>query len=461
MPWAFLRLEGHMQVHSDRVRILSDGAIKNGPVVYWMSRDQRVRDNWALLYAQELALERNAPLVVVFALAAEFLGAMPRQYSFMLRGLAGVKERLASLNISFVLLVGIPEQQIARFIEENDVALLVTDFDPLRIKRAWKRAVCDTIHIPFYEVDTHNIVPCWKTSQKQEYGAFTIRPKIRHLLSEYLEGFPDVTRHPFAWGSSSGSIDWAAVEGSLGVDKRVGGVGWLVPGETEAMTALHSFSATGLSEYDRDRNDPCKRGQSDFSPYLHFGQLSAQRVALEIENRGVMDDAKAAFLEELIIRRELSDNFCFYNDVYDRFEGFPLWARKSLNEHREDHRPYIYSIQEFEECETHDDLWNAAQMEMVKRGKMHGYMRMYWAKKILEWSPSPEEALGIATYLNDRYEFDGRDPNGYAGIAWAIGGVHDRPWGTRSVFGSIRYMSYNGCRSKFNVKAYLTYVQSL
>jgi len=171
--------------------------------------------------------------------------------------------------------------------------------------------------------------------------------------------------------------------------------------------------------------------------------------------------SKDAFLEELIVRRELSDNFCFYNANYDNFEGFPAWAKKTLNEHRNDRRKYLYTPEQFENALTHDELWNAAQMEMVKKGKMHGYMRMYWAKKILEWTESPEQAMEIAVYLNDRYELDGRDPNGYAGIAWSIGGVHDRAWNSRPVFGKIRYMSYNGCKTKFNIKTYIENVQSL
>ena len=170
---------------------------------------------------------------------------------------------------------------------------------------------------------------------------------------------------------------------------------------------------------------------------------------------------KNAFLEELIVRRELSDNFCYYNPDYDNIGGFPDWARKTHDKHRKDPRAVIYSRDQFEHAQTHDDLWNAAQMEMVKRGKMHGYMRMYWAKKILEWTQSPEIALETAIYLNDRYEIDGRDPNGYTGIAWSIGGVHDRAWSERSVFGKVRYMSYNGCKSKFNIKKYIERINSL
>lgn len=200
---------------------------------------------------------------------------------------------------------------------------------------------------------------------------------------------------------------------------------------------------------------------SNLSSYLHFGQISAQRVALEVQPFIEYAESQKSFLEELIVRRELSDNFCFYNKYYDSFEGFPNWAKKTLNEHRNDKREFIYSLQQFEDAKTHDDLWNAAQIEMTTTGKMHGFMRMYWAKKILEWSASPEDALETAIYLNDKYELDGRDPNGYVGCAWSIGGVHDRAWAERPVFGKIRFMNYNGCKRKFDINSYIKKISLL
>jgi deoxyribodipyrimidine photo-lyase len=200
---------------------------------------------------------------------------------------------------------------------------------------------------------------------------------------------------------------------------------------------------------------------SDLSPYLHFGQIASQRVAWEVRRAEAPAEAKQAFLEELIVRRELADNFCYYNPAYDQVAGFPAWAQQTLDQHRRDPRDYLYELPDWEAGRTHDDLWNAAQLEMVRRGKMHGYLRMYWAKKILEWSATPEEALATAIYLNDRYELDGRDPNGYTGVAWSIGGVHDRPWGERPVFGKIRYMSRAGCQRKFNVEQYIAWVREL
>ena len=218
------------------------------------------------------------------------------------------------------------------------------------------------------------------------------------------------------------------------------------------MKQLGHFLEHKLVGYERDRNDPNIDGQSGLSPYLHFGQISAQRVALEVL-KGMKD--AGAFLEELIVRKELSDNYCYYNQHYDDMQGFPAWAIKSLAEHEKDRREYLYTQQELEKARTHDDLWNAAQNEMLQTGKMHGYMRMYWAKKILEWTESPAAALRAAIYLNDRYELDGRDANGYAGIAWSLGGLHDRAWKERAIFGKVRYMSYKGAKSKFDVQSYI------
>ena len=272
----------------------------------------------------------------------------------------------------------------------------------------------------------------------------------------FLEDFPAPARHPVGWAGERPEIPWKELPATPGIDPAVPEVTWISPGERQARGALRHFLERKLQFYGERRNDPTLDGQSDLSPYLHFGQLGAQRVALEVESRRGHDASREAFLEELIVRRELADNFCFYQPHYDTFAGFPAWAQKTLNQHRGDRREHLYSAAELESGRTHDELWNAAQGDMVRRGKMHGYMRMYWAKKILEWTASPEEAQAVAIYLNDRYELDGRDPNGYAGIAWSIGGVHDRAWFERPVFGKIRYMSYNGCRNKFKVEAYIS-----
>jgi deoxyribodipyrimidine photo-lyase len=443
-----------------RVRILKEGKQVAGPVVYWMQRDQRVHDNWALIYAQTKALEKNVPLFVVFNLVPTFLDATIRQYGFMLKGLHEVEHELQRYNIPFVLLTGDVGEQIPSFLNNVDASLLVSDFNPLKIVRKWKKSIADKIVIPFHEVDAHNIVPCLVTSNKQEYGAYTIRPKIHRLLPEFLEEFPQLKK----MGKSATSFhknNWVEAKINLKIKFDVPEVGWITPGESAAILELERFIRNKLNKYSKSRNDPTLDAQSGLSPYLHFGQLSAQRIVLATQPFTEYGESQQSFLEELIVRRELSDNFCYYNKNYDSVEGFYQWAKDSLNLHRNDKRDYIYTLKEFEHANTHDELWNAAQSEMIHKGKMHGYIRMYWAKKILEWTGSPQEAMQIAIHLNDKYELDGRDPNGYAGIAWSIGGVHDRAWFEREVFGKIRYMNYNGCKRKFEVEKYITQMNEL
>lgn len=440
------------KMNKKRIKILKEVGAKKGPIIYWMQREQRVNDNWALIYAYEKSLETKQTLIVVFNIVDKFLQATLRQYYFMIEGLKEVESKLDKLNIRFELLLGKPDEQIPKYISKQEASLLVTDFNPLKISREWKEKVKSKINISFYEIDSHNIVPVWEASPKLEFAAYTIRPKINNRLPEYLDDFPKLKK--FSKTVNQSKINWDSVYKSLKIDISIKPVDHFIPGENAANNILQNFIEQKLNSYSDDRNDPNKKGISNISPYLHFGHISAQRIAL-ILNQFQEDKSVASYLEELIIRRELSDNFCYYNPNYDSFEGFHDWAKTSLNLHRDDKRDFLYSLEEFEHAKTHDDLWNAAQMEMVTTGKMHGYMRMYWAKKILEWTKSPEEALTFGIYLNDKYELDGRDPNGYVGLAWSIGGVHDRAWGERPVFGKVRYMNYNGCKRKFDVKNYI------
>lgn len=439
--------------HIDRRRIhhLNSEHDSGGPVVYWMSREQRVNDNWGLLYARDLAGD-SRPLVVVFSLVPSFLGATLRHYDFMLRGLEQVEAGLADLGISFVLRMGSPEFEIPAFVREIGAGVLVTDFDPLRVKQGWQETVCCNINISFIEVDGHNVVPARFVSDKQEYAARTIRPKIQRLLPEFLTDFPVLSGQKVC-SLGFEPVNWDELRQELAVDSDVGPVS-LVPGEKAASQALDEFIEMRLSRYAAERNDPNAKAVSGLSPYFHFGQLAPQRAAYNAAFSGVGENQEA-YIEELVIRRELSDNFCLYNPKYDSLEGAAQWARKTLDEFRDDIREYLYTYKEFEEGRTHSALWNAAQRQLTVSGQMHGYMRMYWAKKILEWSESPEEAVRIAVELNDRFALDGRDPNGYVGVLWSIAGVHDRAWKKRPVFGSIRYMNEKGCRRKFDVDKYI------
>lgn len=440
-------------INIKRVKNLRKARVAAGPVLYWMSRDQRVEDNWALAYAVEMAENNNQPVMVAFCMVNDFLGATWRQYHFMLKGLARVEAQLHALNIPFSLLMGDPVSTLTNFLRLHKISHLVTDFDPLRIKQEWQQQVAGQNDINFDVVDAHNVVPCYLASGKEEYGAYTFRPKITRLLPEFLDEFPPLIRQP--GNHHLQRINWNAVSIGLETDFSVRPVEWLQPGEQGAKVTFGKFVETGLPFYAAKRNDPNEKNTSGLSPYLHFGHISAQRIALELVKNFPRNENIDAFLEELIVRRELSDNFCYYNPNYDNHKGFRSWALKTLQEHSDDNRDYTYSLSQFEEAKTHDTLWNAAQYQLAHTGNMHGYLRMYWAKKILEWSASPEKAMEIAVTLNDRYQLDGRDPNGYTGCAWSIGGVHDRAWGERNVFGKIRYMNRKGCERKFDVEKYI------
>jgi photolyase PhrII len=445
---------------SDRITLLNNRPVTDSKlVIYWMSRDQRVWDNHALLASAQLAVEKGKKLRVLFCLNGNFPGANLRSFDFMLRGLEETAQRLSELGIRFDLLRGEPSAEVSRYVREKDCAALFSDFDPLRVKRQWKEAVNREIDIAHFEVDAHNIVPCRTASQKQEYGAYTLRPKINRLLPFYLNDLPELSvQRELLDSAGEGNVTNALSAQSLLADMQLDGsvpALSLPSGEAAAEKAMRDFISGKLYGYDELRNLPELDRQSDLSPYLHFGQLSAQRLALEVQKADAPAADREAFLEQLIVRRELSDNFCFYNPDYDRWEGAPEWARTTLLRHAADEREYIYALVQFENAETHDPLWNAAQLQLLRSGKIHGYMRMYWAKKILEWTPSPQEALQTAIYLNDKYALDGRDPNGYVGCQWAICGVHDRAWTERPVFGKIRFMNDKGCKRKFDVGRYI------
>ncbi|XP_078245851.1 deoxyribodipyrimidine photo-lyase-like [Pogona vitticeps] len=440
-----------------RVRMISEESnLKEGArgILYWMSRDQRVQDNWAFLYAQRLALKQKLPLHVCFCLVPKFLEATIRHFGFMLRGLKEVAQECRELSIPFHLLIGVAKDTLPPFVRKHSIGGVVTDFSPLRLPMQWVQDVRDELppEVPFVQVDAHNIVPCWVASEKQEYMACTIRRKIHDRLGEFLTEFPPVTRHPYPAGFQAEPINWDACYASLQVDRSVKEVEWAKPGSTSGLMMLEEFIRERLKFFSADRNNPNRAALSQLSPWFHFGQVSVQRAILEVrQHRSRCKDSVEAFIEEAVVRRELADNFCYYNKNYDRVEGAYDWAQTTLQLHAKDKRSHLYTLKQLEEGKTHDPLWNAAQLQMVHEGKMHGFLRMYWAKKILEWTNSPEEALKFSIYLNDRYELDGRDPNGYVGCMWSICGTHDHGWTERAVFGKIRYMNYAGCKRKFDV----------
>lgn len=427
-----------------------------------MQRAQRSNDNAALNLAIEIANELGKPAVVFFHLRADAYHANYRHYHFMVPGLAEVAAGLRKRHVGFFLSQS-PGQDIRKFCALVKPCLVISDEDPLRNAEFCRSRVARSLSVPFWTIDADVIVPS-RLLGKEHYAARTIRPKIHALLPRFLDRLPNPSAY-HAWNPPTATTTFAPAKLSLEdlpVDRSVRPVSYLTGGEKRAAQVLQRFIETRLKGYAQNRNHPELDGTSQLSPYLHFGQMGPHQVALAVRDAEAPEVDRRAFLEEFIIRRELAINFVRFNPKYDSFDASEPWADRTLRLHAKDPRPHLYSEKQLENAETHDPLWNAAQKQMVLAGWMHGYLRMYWAKKILEWSSSPADAFDIAVRLNDRYELDGRDPNGYAGIAWAIVGKHDRAWGPeRPVYGKIRYMSCASTSRKFDSKAYIARIAAL
>jgi len=445
-----------MKVDKRRVQILSNTeTAPNGAVLYVMARDQRVKNNWALLYALEQANAQKVPLLVLFVVGPMFNDGSSRHNEWMVHSLQEVQEELKKYDVPFFVRCGGWAKAVQDFVHEYKVGQVVLDFNPLEPVRSWRQELVLLLpEVAIVQVDARNIVPCWVASDKAEYAAYTLRPKIKKLLPEFLVSFPKFSAPKVRFTRDVPKIDWEAARAYRECDYFEPMPTTYIPGAKAGEKMIKDFIKHRLVGYATLRNNPNEAGASNLSPYLRWGNISAQAVALQVQASTAPKVDKDAFLEELIVRRELSDNYCFYTPQYATVAGAHPWAQKTIAEHAKDKREYIYSKEEFEQAKTYDSLWNAAQKQMVQEGKMHGFLRMYWAKKILEWTPDAQSAIDIALYLNDKYELDGRDSNGVAGVMWSICGVHDRAWNERSVFGKIRYMNYAGCKRKFDVKAF-------
>jgi deoxyribodipyrimidine photo-lyase len=454
-------------------RILSLNTVHDSEgvvVVYVMGRDQRVHDNHALLAAQDYAARLGLPLMVAFRLLAQSGVRSREHYQFMVDGLRQLAAELEKYGIPFVVVSDLDE-----LCAEVKPAALYFDFSPLRGPRTFQKSFAETAGFPVYVVDTHNIIPVWELSDHEEFAAHTIRRKVHKQLAQWLTEPPKLQPQSHAYQPPVSGLTWSEVDGIV---QNVPACGISVtdtPGGRAARVTLDEFMDNRLLAYAVDRNDATTNGQTGLSPYLHFGQISALRVALELQKQPVsqpplllreprlassdteptLDDSVDALLEELIVRKELADNYCFYKKNYDNLLGAKPWAQKTLAAHANDAREFVYSQEQWEAAQTHDSLWNAAQRQLLRTGKIHGYMRMYWAKKLLEWSRSPEDAIAYAVYLNDHYSVDGGDPNGYVGIMWSIAGLHDRPWFDREVYGTVRYMATSGASKRFDISEYI------
>ncbi len=423
-----------------------------------MQASQRTHCNHALEYAIQMANELNQPLLVCFGLMDDFPEANERSYAFLLDGLKDVEAALVERGIRFVVKHG-PAPAAALHYGKH-ASLIVCDRNYLRHHKQWRQTVADSVMQQVVEVESEVVIPVEVVSDHHEYAAKTIRPKIHRHWDAYLKPLAEAAvKHKSLKLDVHGDIDVSDVESALKklkIDRSVKRSPKFVGGQVQAHRLLQRFLREDLGNYDEARNDPGEQHSSLMSGYLHFGNISPIELALAAKGHAAapaLDREK--YLEELIVRRELSMNFCNFTPNYDSYECLPEWARKSLSAHRNDKREHLYSREELEQARTHDPYWNAAQREMTATGFMHNYMRMYWGKKILEWSKTPQEAFETNLWLNNKYFLCGRDANSFANVAW-IYGMHDRPWGPeRKIFGLIRYMNAAGLERKFNIDQYV------
>jgi deoxyribodipyrimidine photo-lyase len=448
-----------------RVKALNDGKFnENGKfVIYWMSQTHRANFNHSLEFAIDLSNAYRKPLLVYFPITDRYKYSNARYYKFMLDGILEAKKSIEERGIKFVIeKVDDIKQRVVEI--SRDAFALITDKAYLKFYRRLNRYVADKLDIPVYEVESDVCVPVEIVSDRLEPYAFGFRKKIYSIMDAFI-----VELKPREVKIKSVSLDFGIGELTLkdsleildilNIDKSVS-LSPFVGGYSQARKYLEEFIERKLHKYKDFRSHPELDYQSNLSPYLHFGQISPIEVVLEVLSKYGKDENVDSFFNELIVWRELARNFCYYNPNYNHYEGIPDWAKETLEEHKKDRREYIYTLEELESAKTHDEYWNSAQLELLKTGKMHNYMRMYWCKKIIEWTDDPKQAFDIACYLNDKYELDGRDPNGYAGISWCFG-THDRPWKERKIFGKVRYMSASGLEAKFDIKKYVEKVKGL
>jgi deoxyribodipyrimidine photo-lyase len=483
MPHAALTPPG---VHPDRVRVLADGPPRaTGAVVLWMQQAQRARANPALAHALAIGALLDRPVAVVVGLTPAYPEATARAYAFMLEGLSEVRERLARRGIGFAL--GLGEPPDVALAAARGAAVLVVDRGYLRHQRAWRARVAAEAPCPVVQVEGDAVVPVDVASGKAEFAARTLRPKLWRVLADYLDPVPDAEPTvpwrggppavaPFA-DVAAALADPVGLRARLGVDERVAPVSAMFPGgEGAAAERLRRLVDHVLPGYADDRNQPQRDGVSYLGMHLHFGQVSPVEVLRRVQaaadaaregagrtgsgrEAGGVERGAEGFVEELLVRRELALNHVERCDDYGAYASLPPWARRTLALHATDPREHVYDDDALLDGATHDPYWNAAMREMRVTGYQHNYMRMYWGKKVLEWSASPEQAYERLLRWNNRFLLDGRDPNSYAGVGWVFG-LHDRPWAERPVFGTVRFMNAAGLRRKADPESYVRKVEA-
>jgi deoxyribodipyrimidine photo-lyase len=443
-------------------------------VVYWMQRAQRGRDNHALDKAIEVANALGLPCVAYFAGIKNFPHANLRHYVFLNQGLPEIEEECAERGVGFVMRRADEaepgREDHLKFFADVDAAMVVGDENPMRVPEQWRVKIANALgrrKIPFWTVDADVVVPS-KLLEKAQFSAAVARPRLYRALPEFLKAYANPRAH-HEWKRPHGLVadDVRAdmTRGWQDFDRSVAPVAAWQGGHKAAVARLREFCANGLASYDRDRNHPEVDGSSKMSPWLHFGHTGPLTIALAVDaavrKNPALQAARDSYFNELIVWRELAVNFVRYQPEYDSPACADNWARQTIAEHARDEREWLYTLPQLEQAQTHDELWNAAQLQMVRYGWMHNYLRMYWAKKMLEWTPDIATAMQWAIHLNDKYELDGRDPGGYAGVAWSMLGKFDRTWFDRPIFGKIRYMSGGSTGKKFASELYIQQMKAL
>jgi deoxyribodipyrimidine photo-lyase len=446
------------------VRILNHAAprLPARYLLHWIQATRRVESNPALEFAIRLANQLDLPVLCYEELDCAWPHASDRWFTFALEGVPETQRRLRKLGLGYVFRLrrkrADPGDCLNRLARE--AAAVVTDDYPTGITARNTAEVPARLAIPCYAVDASCIVPM-SLFPKREYAAYTLRPKLKKLLPRFLRSF-ELPQPARRWRGAPPELHTevkqngiSALVASCQIDHRVPPSVDFRGGRSAAEARLDHFLHHNLSRYARYAREPSARATSELSPYLVFGYIGALEVALRVgeyasEHKLIAEE----FLEELIVRRELAFNFACHAQPPDSLEHLPDWAQATLDRHARDRRDPVYTSADFAHARTHDALWNATQKELLRRGKIHGYYRMYWGKKIIEWSPTPGQALRTMVALHDRYALDGRDPNTYANILWCFG-LHDRPWAERPILGTVRCMSLAGMRRKTGVDAYI------
>ena len=435
-------------------------------VIYFMQQSQRIHYNHALNHAIEIANQYQLPLMIFFSLYEGYPEANMRHFQFMLEGLKDVYNWANKLHMNMVIKKGTPEETIKPFLDNAQA--LVMDKGYLKPQLHFRNCILSDAQaypsIDVSMVDTDLIVPVRVASDKVEYGAYTIRPKLNKLF----QAFNDHEKTPLLKNQSklniSSDIDLNALQtvlDELNVNRDIKPSPIYKGGYVEASKHLFNFIQNKVHYYE-ESSDPSTDYNSNLSMYIHFGQISTleilDQLKMALDQEKITETVYEAYKEQIFIRRELAFNYCYYNPRYDTFIGMTEpWAYETMKVHQSDERVYLYTKDDYINYRTHDPYFNAAMKEMVETGFMHNYMRMYWAKKIIEWSHTHEVAYQTIISLNNAYFIDGRDPNSYTGVAWCFG-KHDRAWTERPIFGKLRYMNDKGLERKFDMQGYINKV---